>query len=239
MSADSDLEMIALQMESLESRFVDSRQLGLHLSTEDEAEFWRLAIEAKSILSDALGPVNDFSTNIGFAVSSGSGGLLGGPSLASVKTTRAIVKGGINQIRRRPTSARTTMVPKLNYVDPSRLAQLRAKKSSAFDLTRLIEELNVCYEHECHMAVAMLVRSVTDHIPPIFGCRNFSELANNYQGARSFKNSMEHLDKSLRNIADSHLHVQIRSAEALPTGSQVDFRAALDVLLAEAIRVLK
>jgi hypothetical protein len=47
------------------------------------------------------------------------------------------------------------------------------------------------------------------------------------------------LDRSLRNIADAHLHVQIRTSEVLPTGPQVDFRADLDVLLSEVVRVLK
>jgi hypothetical protein len=50
---------------------------------------------------------------------------------------------------------------------------------------------------------------------------------------------MQHLDKSLRNAADSFLHVQIRSKEVLPSFQQVDFRSDVDFLLAEIIRVLK
>ena len=69
--------------------------------------------------------------------------------------------------------------------------------------------------------------------------KTFPEVANNYQCEKSFRGSMQHLDKSLRNIADAHLHIQIRSSEVLPTGPQVDFRADLDVLLGEVVRVLK
>ncbi len=50
---------------------------------------------------------------------------------------------------------------------------------------------------------------------------------------------MQRLDTSLRSVADAHLHTQVRSREILPTFNQVDFRADLDVLLGEAIRILK
>lgn len=242
MAADSDLAKIAQSMKDLESRFVDSRQLGLHLRAEDEAEFKRLAVEAKSILDVELGRLNDFSTNLFHAINSGSGSFLGGPSLASVKSARAIVEGGINHIRRQPGGNKTLGQKTPSYVDLSRLAELRAKTNSTFDLKRLVrlaEELNIAHENACHMSTAMLVRAIADHVPPIFGCKTFGEVANNYQGSKSFKGSMQHLDKSLRNIADAHLHVQIRSTEVLPTAPQVDFRADLDVLLSEVVRVLK
>ncbi len=242
MAADLDLAKIAQSMKDLESQFVESRQLGLHLRAEDEAEFKRLAVEAKSILDSELGRLNDFSTNLFHAINSGSGGFLGGPSLASVKSARAIVEGGINHIRRQPGTGKLPLQPKPRYVDPSRLAELRAKVSSTFDLKRLVrlaEEINIAHENDCHMATAMLVRAIADHVPPIFACKTFGELANNYQGSKSFKGSMQHLDQSLRNIADAHLHVQIRPTEVLPTAPQVDFRADLDVLLSEVVRVVK
>lgn len=242
MAADSDLAKIAQSMKDLEPRFVDSRQLGLHLRAEDEAEFKRLAVEAKSILDVELGRLNDFSTNLFHAINSGSGGFLGGPSLASVKSARAIVEGGINHIRRQPGGNKTLGQKKPSYVDPSRLSELRAKANSTFDLKRLVrlaEELNIAHENSCHMSTAMLARAIADHVSPIFGCKTFGEVANNYQSSKSFKGSMQHLDKSLRNIADAHLHVQIRSTEVFPTAPQVDFRADLDVLLSEVVRVLK
>lgn len=242
MAADLDLAKIVQSMKDLESQFVESRQLGLHLRAEDEAEFKRLAVEAKSILDSELGRLNDFSTNLFHAINSGSGGFLGGPSLASVKSARAIVEGGINHIRRQPGTGKSPLQRKPSYVDPSRLAELRAKVSLTFDLkrlVRLIEELNIAYENDCHMATAMLVRAIADHVPPIFACKTFGELANNYQGSKSFKGSMQRLDQSLRNIADAHLHVQIRPTEVLPTAPQADFRADLDVLLSEVVRVVK
>jgi hypothetical protein len=243
MSADQELEQIVEQIKGLESRFIASRQLGPHLSTEDEAKFKSLAIEAKSILSDSLGPLNDFSTNLFHTINSTSGGFLGGPSVASVTGARALIEGGINRIRKRSVAVATSVPPvRSNYVDSLRLGELKSSSDSAFDLTRLVrlaEELNVAHQNDCHMSVAMLLRAITDHVPPIFGFRTFSEVANNYAGAKSFRQSTQHLDRSLRNIADAHLHVQVRGSEVLPTAAQVDFRADLDVLLGEIVRLLK
>lgn len=130
----------------------------------------------------------------------------------------------------------------LQYVGRGRLEELRKAHSQNFDLTRLIrliEELNLAYSQKCDMSVAMLVRAIVDHIPPIFGKKSFAEVANNNHWNESHKREMRRLAESLRNVADAHLHVQIRKKEVLPDQTQVDFRAPLDVLLAEIVRMLK
>lgn len=129
-----------------------------------------------------------------------------------------------------------------NYIDKNRLNEIRSIKSKIFDLTKLIqlcEELNYCYNNEQYLSTSMLVRAITDHVPPIFDKKNFSEVANNYGGSKSFKESMQHLELSLRKIADSHLHNQIRNKEVLPNKTQVNFSQDLDVLLSEVVRLLK
>ncbi len=126
------------------------------------------------------------------------------------------------------------------FVDLNRINELKEIKSS-FDFKKLIkicEELNICYNYQSYLAVSMLGRTLLDHIPPIFEAKNFQEVANNY-GNNSFKKSMLHLQGSLRNIADSHLHIPIRSKESLPNKVQVDFKSSLDVLLSEIIRISK
>lgn len=128
------------------------------------------------------------------------------------------------------------------FVDPTRLAELRVISSTSFDLSKLVqlcEELNSCYATGCYMATAMLVRAILDHIPPIFGVTKFAEVASNYKGPKSFRESMKHLENSQRDIADHHLHVQIRNKESIPNKTQVNFSADLDVLLAEIVRLLK
>src|SRR5207244_7242236 len=100
--------------------------------------------------------------------------------------------------------------------------------------------MNSCFVAGNFFAVAMLARSILDHVPPIFGVKNFAEVANNYAGgSKSFKQSMQHLENSSRKIADAHLHVQIRSKEVLPTKTQVNFSSDMDVLLGEIVRILK
>ncbi len=128
-----------------------------------------------------------------------------------------------------------------SYIDQSRIAELRTLESSDFDLTKLVrflEEINHSHEKSSLFSVLMLVRAVLDHVPPIFSCKDFSEVANNCAGTRSFKKSMSHLEGSCRNIADSYLHTPIRSKESLPNVVQVNFSNDIDVLLGEICRLV-
>lgn len=135
-----------------------------------------------------------------------------------------------------------TTLPFINYVDISRIEELDNIKNKSFDLSKLIQfckELNSCFKNCNYLATAMIIRAIIDHVPPIFGCKNFSEICNNYKGTRSFKDSMLNLDRSSRKISDNHLHSQIRKTEVLPNRTQVNFSNDLDVLLAEIVRLLK
>jgi len=127
------------------------------------------------------------------------------------------------------------------YVDQGRIDTL-TRKSGPFDMRRLVklcEELNSAWAAGAFHAVAMLVRATLDHVPPLFSQPNFGAVVAHYSGARSFKDAMKHLDGQSRAIADGHLHSQIRARESLPTANQVDFRAGIDVLLAEIDRITK
>ena len=127
------------------------------------------------------------------------------------------------------------------YIEKSRLQELKNISAVKFDLSRLIsilEELNTCYKSHCYISVIMLTRALLDHVPPVLSCKNFSEVANNYRGSKSFKESMKHLENSSRKIADQYLHTQIRQKESLPNKTQVNFSNDIDVLLSEIGRVL-
>lgn len=129
-----------------------------------------------------------------------------------------------------------------SYVDEKRIKELRAIKSRDFDLTKLLQicdEINRNFSDENYLSVAMLTRAMLDHIPPIMQCKNFSEVVNNYAGTKSFRESMQHLDKSSRKIADAYLHSHVRAKEVLPNKTQVDFSNEIDVLLSEIVRLLK
>ena len=128
-----------------------------------------------------------------------------------------------------------------HFVNLTRIIQLKEIQNENFDLSRLIkfcEELNENYQNGNYYSVAMLGRSILNHVPPVLGFRTFIEVANNY-GNRSFKGNMSHLQNSMKNIADNYLHETIRRNEVLPTSNQVNFSPDLDVLLGEVIRKLK
>ena len=166
------------------------------------------------------------------------------PTLEQLHEAIGLVEGGLNQLRRKNSRPQSLLgaVQRPAYVDPERIFQLQAVKSDLWDLKRLVrllQEVNIAHANEAHMSTAMLVRAITDHVPPIFGASNFTAVANNYPAPRSFTDQMKQLDASLRKIADSHLHQPVRKLEVLPLAPQVDFRGALDVLLSEVVRLLQ
>jgi hypothetical protein len=236
MTVEYELISIDSALAELEFGIADDGVVGSFRNSRDEATLKRLRIEAQTILDNALGIANNFSLNLHFSP-------IGASPLAEVQECRALIQGAVNHLRRGEAVAPQPYSPsKTQFVDLSRLAALRAAKSPRWDLTRLIrlcEELNTAYSNDCFMSVAMLVRAILDHVPPILDKQTFADVANNYAGPSSFKKSMQNLQLSLRNIADAHLHVPVRQKEVLPTGQQVDFHKDLDVLLGEIVRTLK
>ncbi len=235
----SDLDSLIRELEDITTRFVKGNSItGLFLQSEDQAFFKQKIMEVTALLDELFGENNRYSINIINTVNQGSGGFMGGPSLNCVREGIGILKASKTQLSRG--------IPKKekrnSYICDSRLNELRSLKNQNFDLSRLIkilEEINDANESQSYMSIGMLCRAIIDHVPPIFACKSFSEVANNYKGSKSFKDSMLHLEKSLRKVSDAHLHIQIRDKEILPTFQQVDFRADIDVLLAEVVRILK
>jgi hypothetical protein len=241
MTSEEELQKLIDQLDLF--RFVETSE-GLVLKADDQANFQQITLEATSLLDGVLGPANRFSPAVNAAIIEGSGGFFGGPSYKCLREVQGILRAGKRELERRRAAAPGATVNKKQelFVSAQRMEELRALKAKQYDLTKLIrfcEELDAAYDDDCYMSIGMLVRAIVDHVPPIFGAKTFTEVANNCAGSKSFKSAMQHLDKSLRNASDSFLHVQIRSKEVLPSFQQVDFRADLDFLLAEIVRVLK
>ncbi len=129
-----------------------------------------------------------------------------------------------------------------SLISAERLGALRGVRSETFDLTRLVrivEEIDRSYDAGCYHATAAMVRTLLNHVPPVFGHRTFEEVASNYgAGGKSFKEQMGHLQGSARRIADRYLHLPIRDLETLPTAAEVNFGPDIDSLLGEVIRIL-
>lgn len=236
-----ELSSIADRLGQMKKRFING-STELFLGTEDQSQFTALVTEAKSIMGSSLGPANDFTFQLLDTLREDTGGFFGGPSMHCVETVEALLRGAVRHIERKArTPSPTAIAPlKANYVDLPRIMQIEALRSQQWDfakLGQLCRELNTAHQGDSHYATAMLVRAITDHVPPLFGQQSFAQVAANYSGTTSFKKSMGHLNQSLRNIADAILHEQIRRREALPSPQQVDFRQDLDRLLAEIVRI--
>lgn len=242
MSAADDLEVIASDMADILSRFRRDRE-GVHIADGDEARFTGLVLEARDILSGVLGPLNTIGLQLENERMSGTLNYVGSQSYHSVEQAVSILRAAVRVVRRRaatpPIQSGAIAVPP--YVSLPRIEELRAIPSTPWDLKRLIrlcEEINSSFANGNLLATGMLLRAVADHVPPIFGVKSFNEYANSVAG-KSHKETMQHLQNSLRSIADSFLHDHIRSKEVLPTESRVDFRQDLDVLLGEIVRTLR
>nr|WP_245181217.1 hypothetical protein [Sinorhizobium mexicanum] len=229
-------------MERLLPLFEDGGNMfGRILPTNHAATFKALALEAKGILADELGGINDYSISLITTANLGLSGMFDdGPSYASVQEAAQIVRAGARAIERKRIKAPLSQAtPAKPYVDPSRIVALQSLGNGPWDFARLVElcrELNVAAANRCHLSTAMLLRTILNHVPPVFGLGTFAEVANNH-GGKSLKASLERLQGSLRNIADMHLHLPIRPREDVPTAVQVDFSTDLDVLLGEIIRL--
>lgn len=241
---ESQLETILHELRNLEGHFETPLDAaGPRLNSADRARFKRLVLEAKGLIDSSIG-LNDFGAPLLLMQNLPSYGVFSPPSLDQLHEAIGLVEGGLNQVRRmgaRP-SKQVSTIQAPPYVDAQRILQLQSIRNGKWDmkrLVRLLQEINIAHAHEMHMATAMLMRAVTDHVAPILQCKNFSEIANHYPAPRSFSEQMKQLDVSMRKVADTHLHLQIRKSEVLPLAPQVDFRAALDVLLSEIVRVLQ
>ena len=132
------------------------------------------------------------------------------------------------------------------FVHADRIAQLRGLTGAKPDVLRLIrlcEEINTCYEMKCLMAVALLARTVINHVPPALAFQTFTEVVNNYGGGpktnKSFKQIAKKLEDVARTIGDMIAHQAMRPVESVPGPAQIDFSQELDVLLEEVGRVLR
>jgi hypothetical protein len=246
---EQDLQDIIGALRDMTERFQEPTTAAApHLSSADRAKFKRLMLEAKAMLDVDLGLLNVFSMPLLNMTNLPGYGAFDPPTLEQLQEAIEIVEGGLNHVRRKlnrpPTSPGAPQKPP--YVAPSRIAELQALKNPKWDPRRLIgmlQELNLAHANGMYMATAMLVRAVTDHVPPIFGKMKFTDVATQHAAGsiegRSFKGAMSHLTDSMKHIADGVLHVHIRTKETLPSSTQVDFSQSLDVLLGEVVRVLR
>lgn len=245
---EDDLEGVVRDLKGMSERFQGQGSAAAPcLDSTDRAGFKRLMLETKGMLSADLGPLNDFAVPLLQMTNLPGYGMLNPPTPEQLQEALALVEGGLNQVRRkqnRPAVLKSTQRPP--YVAPVRIAELQALQDPTWDprrLIRMLQELNLAHANDMNMATAMLLRAVTDHVPPIFGKAAFAQVAAQHTAGpgegRSFKGAMAPLAESMKHIADGLLHVHIRPTETTPSTTQVDYRQSLDVLLGEVVRLLR
>jgi hypothetical protein len=126
-------------------------------------------------------------------------------------------------------------------VAPSLIDELGKVNNTSFDATKLTgycKETNSSFSHGNIVACLLLMRTVLNHVPPVFGYRTFSEVTAN--AGKSLRENLQHLETGLRKLADLYAHQQIRKSEQYPTKSQVEpFRAQFELLLHEVLGKLQ
>ena len=128
------------------------------------------------------------------------------------------------------------------FIEKGRAGEIASLSSGQYDtalLVQMLGELDSAYRTSSFVSCILLIRAIMDHVPPIFGYQTFAAVASSYgSGGRSFKELMSNLESAARKIADANLHLPIRKKVSVPTKTQVEFRAAVDALIAEIIRIL-
>jgi hypothetical protein len=122
-------------------------------------------------------------------------------------------------------------------INKATLDNLEHIRSTQFDLTKLIgycKEINSSFYHGNIVACLLLMRTVLNHVPPIFGCVTFAQVTAN--SGKSLRDSFEHLEQGVRKLADLYTHQPVRAKEIYPSRGQVEpFRAQFELLLHEIV----
>lgn len=124
-----------------------------------------------------------------------------------------------------------------SYVGAAVIREIEsAKQRSKWDCRKLLElirELNVNVASGNGYAANALLRAILDHVPPVFGCKNFAGVVSNVSWGRTDENYVRQLI-AFRVPADDALHRQITKTPTSPlTVDDLPPRRAINRLLDE------
>jgi hypothetical protein len=112
-----------------------------------------------------------------------------------------------------------------------------------WDFSKVIQiciELNSGWQNKSYLSVIFLVRSLMDHVPPLWiqdpepGKINFDAVCGQVGGS-SFKSAMQNLRKQHKHIADRLLHEHIARRVSLPPPELADSRKEVIQLLQKIV----
>lgn len=115
-----------------------------------------------------------------------------------------------------------------------RLEELSLGNANLTSLVLMCKEINSSYKHGNLLAAILLMRTVLNHVPPIFGYDTFEQVAANAR--KSLKDNFEHLEKGVRKVADFHAHRRLSDGDFYPSIEQIEpFKPQFDLLLRQVI----
>ncbi len=122
-------------------------------------------------------------------------------------------------------------------VDPAiinALTEIETANSDAASLVRMCREINSSYAHGNILATVLLMRTVLNHVPPVFGFDTFVQVVAN--SGKSLRDSFDHLEGGLRKVADFHAHRKMAASGFYPSGAQVEpYKPQFELLLQQVI----
>ena len=117
------------------------------------------------------------------------------------------------------------------------IVDLISKKENGFDYSKLkvlIDELNKSHlNHDVYSSLS-LIRTIQNHIPPLFGLNTFEEVASNYSWGTTDKKYIQILLES-RSISDDTLHRTISNKKDLADMGDIPAKICLNTALQEAL----
>lgn len=126
---------------------------------------------------------------------------------------------------------------RVSIVDPELISTIVDLKSAEIDcafLARVCREVNSCFSQGHNIAAVLLMRTVLNAVPPVFGHETFAQVTAN--AGRSLKDSYSHLEDGLRKIADFHTHSLLGPVRPYPSAAQVEpFKPQFELLLHEVV----
>jgi len=125
--------------------------------------------------------------------------------------------------------------PNIEYVDTALLDKLISTASPKWNcgkLGQIVGELNDCYMRDNGLAAHALLRTLLDHVPPLFKKNKFSQVAEDPRWSRTDRRHMARLTAFVEQ-ADDALHRQIaRSSEVIvPSVADLPGRLLVNRLL--------
>lgn len=133
-----------------------------------------------------------------------------------------------------------------NFINHSRIKELvDLNEKCKYDLSKLItfcKEINSNYIHHNYYSVALLLRTLLNHVPPAFnGKDSFDQVLAELNGPKhkTKREILSRLHELQRKFADMVTHEKLKEFEPEMTLQQVSFKPEVDYLLQEVIIELR